>query len=62
MIDMGQCDSTPPRSFSRKQQIAMSWRSALQVAAKSLGFKHWMLVPDSMSAELTNKAHAIRGN
>ena len=59
-IDMGQADSTL-RMRPISDQRSMCWSVALQTAAKSMGFDHYMDVPSERDEELRSKAHSIRG-
>ncbi len=59
MVDMGQADRSlyaKPRGLQHK----MCWTRALDVAAKRMGFDHYMDVPDSMVETMKTDARAIQ--
>lgn len=59
MVDMGQADS----SLYRKPQSAqhkMCWTRALVVAAKQMGYDHYMAVPAELDEQLRAAARGIQ--
>lgn len=59
MVDMGQADSTL-RQKPRRMQHKMCWTRALVHAAKSMGYPHYMDVPDAQIDSLKSSARKIQ--
>lgn len=59
MVDMGQADATLRRKPAGEQHV-MSWTVALSVAAKAMGFDHYMDVPDDRIEELKQRARSAQ--
>ena len=59
MIDMGQADSSLYRK-PLSQQHKMSWLWALSLAARRLGWQHYMDVPDEQLDEVKLLARTIQ--
>ena len=60
-IDLAQADRTLRRCPSDADRPQMSYAYAQLQAAKSMGFPHYLDVPDSRLAELRENVNRLRG-
>lgn len=59
MVDMGQCDSSlRQKPLSKKDQ--MCWTMALTLAAKKLGYTHYVFVPGEHDEALRSLAKSLQ--